>query len=84
MDDDLPLPLNPTLMHGELNNGLKYYIVGSEGSTSRIAFCRLVVNVGSLVEEEARRGAIGTACVSRVALLLFLRCGTQLSLRCEI
>ena len=51
-DDAQPLPLNPALLHGFLPNGLQYYVVGAEGTTSKIAQLRLVVNVGSLVEDE--------------------------------
>lgn len=52
---DAPLPIDPDLRIGRLENGLTYYIRENRKPEGR-ALLRLVVNVGSLQEEEEERG----------------------------
>jgi zinc protease len=52
-DDDLPP--DPRLSTGMLSNGLRYYIQENDRPADR-AELRLVVNVGSIVEDEDQRG----------------------------
>lgn len=49
------LQLNPSVRSGMLDNGLRYYILENERPESRAAF-RLVVNAGSLMEEQDQLG----------------------------
>ncbi len=49
------LQLNPEVRHGMLDNGLSYYILEHRRPESRAAF-RLVVDAGSLMEEEDQLG----------------------------
>lgn len=52
---NMPLPVDPTLISGELNNGLKYHI--KENSTPKHrAVIRLVLNAGSILENDDQRG----------------------------
>ncbi len=55
IDLDAPLPVDPDLRIGQLENGLKYYIRENKKPEGR-ALLRLVVNAGSLQEEEDERG----------------------------
>lgn len=50
-----PLPTDPQLLMGRLDNGLTYYIRHNEQPKGRAEF-RLVQSTGSLVEEEDERG----------------------------
>jgi len=52
---DDPLPDDPRVTTGELANGVRYYIQENDQPENR-AELRLVVNVGSIVEEEDQRG----------------------------
>ena len=55
VDLDAPFSIDPDLRVGTLDNGLKYYIRENQKPEGR-AMLRLVVNVGSLQEEEDERG----------------------------
>ena len=52
---DAPVPVDPRITIGYLANGLRYYIRTNERPAAR-AELRLVVKVGSVVEEEDQRG----------------------------
>lgn len=54
-DLDAPLPVDPDVRVGELDNGLRYYI-RENGRPANRASLRLVVNAGSLQEEDNQRG----------------------------
>jgi len=49
------LPLDPSLLHGELENGLKYFIKENHKPENR-AELRLVINAGSILEDEDQLG----------------------------
>ncbi len=51
-----PLPVDPQLRLGKLDNGLTYYIQKNAKPAQR-AELRLVVNAGSILEDEDQRGA---------------------------
>jgi zinc protease len=65
--EEMPLPLDPTLTLGTLPNGLTYYIKANARPKAR-AELRLVVKVGSMMEEEHERGLahflehVGASC----------------------
>ena len=50
-----PIPLDPAVTHGEFDNGLQYYIQANSEPENR-AELRLVVNVGSIVEDDDQLG----------------------------
>jgi len=50
-----PLPKDPAVRHGQLANGLTYYIRENQEPANR-AELRLVVNAGSLLEEDDQQG----------------------------
>lgn len=50
-----PLPINPNLKVGKLDNGLTYYIQKNAKPAQRVEL-RLVVNAGSILEDEDQRG----------------------------
>ena len=50
-----PLPQDPQVITGELKNGLKYYIRQNLKPEKRVEF-RLVINAGSILEDENQRG----------------------------
>jgi zinc protease len=50
-----PLPVDPGVRVGELENGLRYYVRENREPRAR-AELRLVVNAGSILEEEDQRG----------------------------
>ena len=52
---DTPLPLDPTVTVGTLDNGLRYYIRTNKRPENR-AELRLVVNAGSILEDEDQQG----------------------------
>jgi zinc protease len=52
---DAPLPVSAQVTIGELENGLRYYIRANERPENR-AELRLVVNVGSILEDEDQKG----------------------------
>ena len=52
---DAPLPVDPDVTVGELDNGLKYIIRQNSRPENRLVL-RLVVNVGSVLEEESQLG----------------------------
>jgi len=52
---DQPVPVDPRITIGYLSNGLRYYIRTNERPAAR-AELRLVVKVGSVVEDENQRG----------------------------
>ena len=52
---DSPLPPDPLITVGELDNGLRYYLRENNEPENRITL-RLVVNAGSLQEESDQRG----------------------------
>lgn len=52
---DDPLPVDKSIIVGQLDNGLKYYIRENKKPEGRV-FLRLVVNAGSLQENQSQRG----------------------------
>ena len=50
-----PIPVNPDVIEGSLDNGIKYLIL-KNGKPENRAELRLVVNVGSVLEEEDQQG----------------------------
>ncbi|MEE8572231.1 MAG: insulinase family protein [Gemmatimonadota bacterium] len=50
-----PLPVDPGVVVGQLDNGMRYYIRANERPEKR-AELRLVVNAGSVLEDEDQRG----------------------------
>ena len=54
-DLDDPLPLDPAVVEGALDNGLRYF-VRENGRPENRALLRLVVNVGSILEDEDQLG----------------------------
>ena len=52
---DRALPMSAEVKTGTLGNGLKYFVRANSEPKNR-AFLRLVVNIGSLAEEENQRG----------------------------
>jgi zinc protease len=52
---DAELPVDPNLRTAELDNGLRYYVRGNERPRNR-AELRLLVNVGSLQEDDDQQG----------------------------
>ena len=55
LDLEAPLPVDPAVRQGELQNGLRYY-VKENGKPENRASLRLVINAGSLQEAENQRG----------------------------
>ena len=53
--EDVPLALDPAVVHGTLSNGLTYYIKHNKEPLDR-AQISLVVRAGSILEEENQRG----------------------------
>ena len=53
--DDAALPLWPQVKHGQLANGLSYYVL-PHGKPEKRAFLWLAVNAGSVQEDEDQRG----------------------------
>ncbi|MFQ1022616.1 M16 family metallopeptidase [Avibacterium paragallinarum] len=51
----MPLPSDPNLQYGKLENGLTYYIMKNVEPANRV-YIRLVVNAGSMHEEEDQKG----------------------------
>ncbi len=54
-DLDEPLPMDPGVTTGKLDNGLTYYIEPNQKPSDRVAL-RLVVKVGSVVEDDDQLG----------------------------
>jgi len=54
-DLSVPIPLDPRVRVGVLENGLTYYIQKNKKPENRAEF-RLVVNAGSLLEEDDQQG----------------------------
>lgn len=54
-DLDAPLPIDANLIVGQLDNGLKYYVRENKKPEGRV-FLRLLVNAGSLQENDRQRG----------------------------
>lgn len=52
---DQPVPVDPRITVGYLSNGMRYYVRANARPFQR-AELRLVVNVGSVVEDEDQRG----------------------------
>src|SRR5688572_19145867 len=52
---DSPLPIDPLVTVGRLDNGLRYYVRANARPEKR-AELRLVVNAGSILEEDDQRG----------------------------
>jgi zinc protease len=52
---DSPLPIHPQVRHGTLANGLSYYVRANRRPEKR-AELRLVVNAGSILEDDDQRG----------------------------
>ena len=50
-----PIPVNPDVIEGALDNGIRYLIL-KNGKPENRAELRLVVNVGSVLEEEDQQG----------------------------
>ena len=55
LDLNAPLPINPLLKKGTLDNGLTYYIQKNNKPEKRIEL-RLVVNAGSILEDDDQQG----------------------------
>jgi len=55
LSPDDPLPFDPTVTHGQLENGLTYYIKQNQ-EPKDIAYLYLVVKVGSVDEDDNQRG----------------------------
>jgi len=55
VDLNLELPADSALISGELENGLKYYIKENQNPENR-ADLRLVLNAGSILEDDDQRG----------------------------
>jgi zinc protease len=53
--EDAILPLWPEIKHGQLANGLTYYVL-KHGKPEKRAFLWLAVNAGSVLEDDAQRG----------------------------
>lgn len=49
------LPFDPAIKHGKLTNGLQYYILPNNEPQNRV-YIRLVVNAGSMHEEDDQKG----------------------------
>lgn len=49
------LPFHPDILQGKLNNGLRYYILENDEPKDRV-YLRLVVNAGSMNEDEDQKG----------------------------
>ncbi len=49
------LPFDPMIQHGQLHNGLNYFIVPNNEPAKR-AYIRLVVNAGSMNEDDDQKG----------------------------
>jgi zinc protease len=54
-DLDAPLPVDSNMIVGQLDNGLKYYVRENKKPEGRV-YLRLVVNAGSLQENDRQRG----------------------------
>lgn len=54
-EDNRPLPTNPAVLTGKLDNGIKYFIQKNNEPANRIML-RLVIQAGSNMEEEDQRG----------------------------
>ncbi|MDD3578268.1 MAG: pitrilysin family protein, partial [Candidatus Cloacimonetes bacterium] len=52
---DQPLPMDPEVLYGTLENGIKYYIV-QNAKPKNIAELRLYIDAGSVLEDEDQRG----------------------------
>ncbi len=52
---ETPLPLDPAIVHGKLENGLSYYILPNHEPEQRVVL-RLVVRAGSLLEDDDQQG----------------------------
>jgi len=52
---DEPLPLDPSVLSGRLDNGLSYYVRANDEPANR-AQIRLVVDVGSMLEDDDQSG----------------------------
>ncbi len=50
-----PIPIDPLVKVGKLENGLTYYIRKNDKPENKVEF-RLVVNAGSLMENEKQQG----------------------------
>ncbi|MEC8380374.1 MAG: insulinase family protein [Myxococcota bacterium] len=52
---DAPIPMDPNLKYGTLDNGLRYYVLPNQFPKGRIHM-QLLVHVGSIFEDEDQRG----------------------------
>ena len=52
---DIPLPQNPAILSGQLDNGMSYYILQNANPLNRISL-RLAVKVGSIAEADNESG----------------------------
>lgn len=50
-----PIPLNPSVLHGKLPNGLTYYVLENKEPQEQL-YLSLVVNAGSVLEDDSQRG----------------------------
>lgn len=53
--DMLPLNSDPDLVQGRLDNGFRYYLAPNDAPAKRV-YLRLVVNAGSMHEDDDQRG----------------------------
>ena len=50
-----PLPMNPKVKYGQLDNGMVYYILANKEPRERAEFY-IVHNVGAILEEDEQQG----------------------------
>lgn len=55
LDPNKPLPLNPNVRYGKLDNGLTYYVLHNEEPKERASFY-IVQNVGAILENDEQNG----------------------------
>ncbi|MGF1636525.1 MAG: insulinase family protein, partial [Cyclobacteriaceae bacterium] len=54
-DPNSLLPIDPSIRHGQLDNGMKYFIRSNKKPENRIEL-RLAVNAGSILEDDDQKG----------------------------
>lgn len=76
-----PVPLDPAVIHGRLDNGLRYYVQSNPRPEKRVEL-RLAVDAGSALEDDDQRGVAhliehlafrGTANFPRASLIGYLQ-----------
>ncbi|MCK4568795.1 MAG: insulinase family protein [Bacteroidales bacterium] len=54
-EDDAPVPLDPAVIYGKLDNGLTYYILENDMPENRAEFY-LILNAGAILEDDSQNG----------------------------